>query len=129
MTVPPATPGWFPDPWNAAPLRYWDGAAWTGYVHNPASPGPTPLPPGADPSLRYLMPIGRSGWAIASGYLGLVSVLCIFAHFALGTGLVALRDLNRDPELLGRGRAWFGTIMGGVFTVVLVVVLVAQIIK
>ena len=25
-------PGWYPDPWRQARLRYWDGRAWTGYA-------------------------------------------------------------------------------------------------
>lgn len=34
MTTPsaPVAAGWYPDPWNAAPQRYWDGAQWTGHV-------------------------------------------------------------------------------------------------
>lgn len=24
-----APPGWYPDPWNQAPLRWWDGTVWT----------------------------------------------------------------------------------------------------
>ena len=27
---PPA--GWYPDPWNLAPQRYWDGRVWTSYT-------------------------------------------------------------------------------------------------
>lgn len=25
-------PGWYPDPYGHAPLRWWDGQAWTGHV-------------------------------------------------------------------------------------------------
>ncbi len=123
MTIPPlatpiAAPGWHQDPWGMAPLRYWDGAQWTGHVHG------TLAAPAPDPSLKYLLPIGRSGWAIAAGYLGLVSVLLIFAPFALATGLLALRDIRRKPALLGAGRAWFGIVMGAIFSVGLILAFV-----
>jgi membrane protease YdiL (CAAX protease family) len=28
----PPPPGWYPDPWQHAPWRWWDGVAWTGYA-------------------------------------------------------------------------------------------------
>ena len=37
----PTPTGWFPDPWNGAGVRYWDGRAWTGYI---AAPAPAPIP-------------------------------------------------------------------------------------
>lgn len=126
MTTPPiqtpaaAAAGWLQDPWGMAPLRYWDGAQWTAHVHgNLISPTAAP-----DPSLKYLLPVGRSGWAIAAGYLGLMALLPIFAPLALGAGIYALHDLREHPERLGVGRAWFAIVMGTIFTAVLLFALV-----
>ncbi|MFZ4515022.1 MAG: DUF4328 domain-containing protein [Acidimicrobiia bacterium] len=30
MSMQQTPAGWYPDPWNTAPLRYWDGTTWTG---------------------------------------------------------------------------------------------------
>lgn len=91
-----------------------------GACGKPATVAAPPAEP--DPALRYVLPVGRSGWALAAGYLGLFSPLVIFAPFALIAGLLALRDLRRNPARLGRGRAWFGIVMGGIFTVLLLVI-------
>ena len=48
MTLPPAVAtircvvpaGWYPDPWQQAPSRWWDGASWTGHL----APGSSRLP-------------------------------------------------------------------------------------
>lgn len=58
-----------------------------------------------------------------------MSVLCVFAPFALVTGVFGLRELQRRPDLMGRDRAWFGVMMGAVFTVLLVVMVVARVIR
>jgi len=71
----------------------------------------------ADPALRYLLPIGRSGWAIASGYLALCSFFLIPALLALLCGIMAVRDLNLHPEKTGMPRAIFGILLGGLGTV------------
>jgi hypothetical protein len=71
-----------------------------------------------------LLPVGRSGWAIAAGYLGLISVLCIPAPLALIAGILAIREMRRNPKQHGMGRAVFGIIMGGIGTVALVFVIV-----
>jgi hypothetical protein len=70
-----------------------------------------------------MIPIGRSGYAIAAGYIGLFSILVIPAPFAILFGYLALKDIKRHPEKTGKGRAWFGIIMG--ILVILFVLIVA----
>ena len=84
--------------------------------------------PGADPVTRMILPVGRSGWAIASGYLGLCSVLIFPAPFALATGIVAVREMRRNPKLHGMGRAIFGIVMGGIGTVLVLIFLMATLV-
>src|SRR5437762_7452398 len=71
---------------------------------------------GQDAGMRMLLPVGLSGWAIASGYLGLISVLILPAPFALLTGILAVREMRRNPKKHGLGRAIFGIVMGTIFT-------------
>ena len=85
---------------------------------------PPPVPPApVDYALSMVLPINRSGWAIAAGYLALFSVLCLPAPFALFCGIMALRDLKRQPHLQGAGRAWFGIVMGAIGTLLLLLML------
>jgi len=80
---------------------------------------------GSDPVTRMLLPVGRSGWAIAAGYLGLFSLLALPAPLALLTGVLAVVDIRRHPEKHGMGRAVFGIIMGALGSILLVAFLVA----
>lgn len=86
-------------------------------------------PPGRplteDPAVRLLLPVGRSGWAIAAGYLGLFSVLLVFAPFAIVCGVLAIFDLKKNPKKCGMGRAVFGIVMGVLGTVALLAILFA----
>ena len=75
-------------------------------------------------SAKYLLPIGRSGWAIAAGYLALFSVLVLPAPFALFCGVMGLRDIEKNPTKLGKGRAWFGIIMGLLVLLAIAIVIV-----
>jgi hypothetical protein len=62
--------------------------------------------------LGLLIPVKVNFWAFISGYLGLFSLLIVFGPLALVTGIVGLQQLRRNPGQRGRGRAWFGIIMG-----------------
>ena len=64
-------------------------------------------------ALRLLVPIGRSGWAISAGYLGLLSLIPFVGLLALVLGIVAVCELKKHPDKHGAGRAWFGIIAGG----------------
>lgn len=76
---------------------------------------------GDDAGMRLLLPVGRSGWAISSGYLGLISVLLLPAPLALVTGILAVVEIRKNPKKHGMGRAIFGIVMGTIFTVPLVI--------
>ena len=75
---------------------------------------------GDDPMMRALLPVGRSGWAIAAGYLGLVSLLIVPAPFALFCGIMAVRDIRKNPKKRGMGRAIFGLVLGVLGTALIV---------
>jgi hypothetical protein len=71
-----------------------------------------------DEAVKWLIPIGRSGWAVASGYLGLLACFP-FVGFAFGilaviTGILALRHAKQNPQVGGRGRAIFGIVAGSI---------------
>src|SRR5947209_1955737 len=75
----------------------------------------------AEEGVKWLVPIGRSGWAIAAGYFGLLSCFpmigLLFGIMAIVTGLLALQHLGKNPKLGGKGRAIFGIVMGGICAV------------
>ena len=94
----------------------------------PAGPAPAFHPPpdiGDDPAIRMLIPVGRSGLAIAAGYAGLLALIPFFAPVALLLGILAVRDLKRHPDKHGMGRAVFGLVMGAIFTIPNIILIVA----
>lgn len=98
-------------------------------------PPPLPVKPemGDDFGTRLLLPMGRSGWAIAAGYLGLFSLIILPAPIALIVSLVAIRDIRKhrnDPHPKhGMGRAIFGLIMGVLGTGLIVFFLIKAVLE
>ncbi|MGD9632032.1 MAG: DUF4190 domain-containing protein [Pirellulales bacterium] len=88
---------------------------------------PTARPSAPPPSAvdRMMLPVGRPATAIAAGYLALFSILPIVGLVpgiaAMICGFLALKSIRNDPALSGKGRAWFGIIMGGVTTLLTLV--------
>jgi LSD1 subclass zinc finger protein len=99
-----------------------------GGANNPyVRPPPRPVPDlGEDPAARLLLPVGRSGWAIAAGYLGLLAACPVMAPLAIIVSVIAIVHLRRNPKLHGWGRAIFGLSMGIVFSIVAIVFIVAN---
>ena len=64
--------------------------------------------------------------ATASGYLGLFSILGIFAPFALIFGILGVIDINKHENKHGMGRCIFGITMGGLFTLIFIQFLLGQ---
>jgi hypothetical protein len=77
--------------------------------------------------MRMLLPVGRSGWAIAAGYLGLLSFACLPAPLAVVTGILAVLDIRKNPKKHGMGRAIFGIVMGVLGSFVLIMGMIAMI--
>ena len=91
----------------------------------PHAPEP-PQPVGQDVGMRMLLPVGRSGWAIAAGYFGLFSIALIGAPFAIITGIIAIIHIKKsqktDLPKHGMGRAIFGIAAGVIFPVIYILV-------
>jgi hypothetical protein len=82
-------------------------------------------PQGLDPSeqaLQWVLPLNVSGWAVASGYLGLLSCFPIVGALcgllAVILGVLALSHLRRNPRATGAVRAWIGILLGGIMLLV-----------
>jgi hypothetical protein len=78
---------------------------------------------GQDAGMRMLLPVGRSGWAIAAGYLGLFSFVVLPGPLALIVSIIAIVHMKRNPKVHGMGRAIFGLVMGILATALLAVML------
>jgi hypothetical protein len=89
-----------------------------------------PAPSAVD---RMLLPVGRSPSAIAAGYLGLVAFFpllgILFGLLGVIFGFRALGQIKRDPELSGKGRAWFGIVAGGALALLQIGIIVIAVIE
>jgi hypothetical protein len=81
-----------------------------------------------DDVLKYVIPVNPSIWAIAAGYMGFFSILLIPAPIAIILGVLALKDLKKNPQKSGHVRAWFGIGAGSVMTLLSLILIVATLI-
>ena len=76
-------------------------------------------------AIRMLIPIGRSGWAIAAGYAGLLSFIPGVGILAILFGILGLRDVKAHPDKHGAGRAWTGIVLGILFSLLSLLIMSA----
>jgi DNA-directed RNA polymerase subunit RPC12/RpoP len=89
---------------------------------------PAPAPAQNTAGLGLILPVNISGWAIAAGYLGLISVLLVPAPFAVVTGILAIRDIRAHSGKHGMARAIFGIIAGSLGTLLLLLMILGLVI-
>jgi uncharacterized protein len=128
--LPAPAPGWYPDPWQAAPARWWDGVTWTGFTQPaPAAPVAPPnafVPPGwAGPTGQWTaLPYGPSrppapalptartdisgGGTAILGYVGAAGLSLVFAMVGSAFGV---RPLTAPSLALGVLGLWTGLLM------------------
>ena len=71
----------------------------------------------SDDHLIHLLPVRRSGWAIAAGYLGLFSIIPLVNYVGLAVSIYAAVQLKRHPDKLGWGRVTTGLALSGLFSI------------
>lgn len=76
--------------------------------------------PGKFGAMDLVAPLRADPWAVLAGYLGLFSFILIAAPFSLAVAIIALKSLKKHPERTGKGRAWFGLVMGVLGTPLLI---------
>jgi len=83
--------------------------------------------------MRILLPVGRSGWAIAAGYAGLFALLVLPAPIALILGVLGWRDIWRSKGTAapkyGMGRVVFALITGVLGTGLLLFFLLSRLLR
>jgi len=90
-----------------------------------ASPAPAPQKSSDEKALEWILPINRSGWAIAAGYVAMFSFPLLFiAPIALILGVIGLLHANKKQKL-GKGRAIFAIVYGGIMTIALIALTIA----
>jgi hypothetical protein len=78
-------------------------------------------------ALNLLLPMApQSGFAIAAGYLGLLSFIPLLAPLAILFGVLGLSALKKHPHKRGMGRAVTGIVLGSLSIVITVLVLVLR---
>ena len=88
----------------------------------PPATSASPTPPEKtteEKVLEWTVPINRSGWAIAAGYVALFNIpFVILGPISITLGIVGLLDAKKKQKR-GKGRSLFAIIYGAIATAIL----------
>jgi hypothetical protein len=83
---------------------------------------------GDDSLLQWVIPVGRSPYAIVAEHCGLLSLGCaLLGPLGIIFGALAIRDIRRRPGLTGLPRAILGIVLGTLGTLLLVLFVLAMV--
>ena len=85
----------------------------------PAQPAPVAIGPRTS---------RKAHWALVSGIIGVFVLALVFSTVAIALGVVAKNEMDRDPELEGRGKAIAAIVLGVIGLVVFAVWMTAQVV-
>jgi hypothetical protein len=69
----------------------------------------------------------KATWALVCGIAGLIVFALLFSTVAIALGVVAKNEIDRDPQLHGRGKATAGIVLGVIGLVFFAVFLAATV--
>ena len=118
--VKPTDLFWCPGMSAAAPAQTLHPFAQYFHQHQYVASAPATSSLGDSSVMRWILPVGRSPWAIAAGYLGLCSILPVFGPLAIVAGILGVAQIKRNARMHGLGRAIFGIVAGILGTLALV---------
>ena len=113
--------GWYPDPYDSALERYWDGFSWTAHTRGTGTPQAaiSPPAPSAGPQHVVYVESASNGLAVAALVLGIVGLvlglipilffiawICGIVGFVLG--LVGRRRATKNPAVGRKTMATWG---------------------
>lgn len=83
------------------------------------------VPQSDNEALKWVVPIGASGFALAASWLAVASLLLLPGPVAVVFGILALRDIKKHPTKSGIARAWLGIVVGTLATLTLIALIVS----
>lgn len=103
------TPGWYPDPWSASSVRYWDGSAWTPHIQPAAEnqwAAPQTAPEGTSWNTLWI-------WLVVVPPI-ISTVLALLYPWGsmFDVDFETVSPIPTLPELFGSPWLWLGSVLG-----------------